>query len=289
MAIRDFTLNTVIERNARLYAGRTAFVFEELTVTHAEYLARVRRLAAGLRAAGLGPGDRVAVIAQNRPEFLELYGDAARLGAIVVPVNWRSPPTSAHVITDTAPALLLADPAYQAACAALRARCPSLKTCVGFDSTEPGFMTYTICCARGPTAAAAARRQRGGHHAHGRCWRIAAQRLLAQRSDGGRSLIAHWRLGRAMEPGMLPMFTCPDWAFMAVCWKAGGAWCCRRFDLPQSSRPGRTAHVRRIRADAGPDPRPGRVPRRGSGQSERRQRPGHARDPGALSCPLSRG
>ena len=87
MAIRDFTLNTVIERNARLYAGRTAFVFEDQTVTHAQYLARVQQLAAGLRAAGLAPGERVAVIAQNRPEFLDLYGAAARLGAIVVPVN----------------------------------------------------------------------------------------------------------------------------------------------------------------------------------------------------------
>ena len=50
------------------------------------------------------------MIAQNRPEFLDLYGAAARLGAIVVPVNWRlSADELAHVITDTEPVLLLAD------------------------------------------------------------------------------------------------------------------------------------------------------------------------------------
>ena len=237
MAIRDFTLNTVIERNARLYAGRTAFVFEDQTVTHAQYLARVQRLAAGLRAAGLAPGERVAVIAQNRPEFLDLYGAAARLGAIVVPVNWRlTADELAHVITDTAPALLLADPAYQAACAALRARCPSLKTCVGFDSAEPGFVNYDDLlrsgsdsrAADGPADGAAVIMHTAAVGGLPRGALLSHNGLMA----AGMQLIAHWRLGPDdVNLGMLPMFHVSGLGlFMAVLQAGGATVLSARFD-----------------------------------------------------------
>jgi acyl-CoA synthetase (AMP-forming)/AMP-acid ligase II len=82
-----------------------------------------------------------------------LYGAAARLGAIVVPVNWRlTADELAHVITDTAPKLLLADPQYQAtrgaACRAARLD----HLLFGFDAAEPGFMPYDDLLRSGPTA-----------------------------------------------------------------------------------------------------------------------------------------
>ena len=58
MGLRDFTLFDVVERNARLYPDRLALAFDRERVTHAGYLARVQRLAAGLARAGVRPGDR---------------------------------------------------------------------------------------------------------------------------------------------------------------------------------------------------------------------------------------
>jgi len=143
MGLRDFTLRAAIERNARTYGRRPAFIFEGRTVTHAQYRDRVERLAAGLHRAGLGKGGRLAILAQNRLEYLDAYGAAARLGAIVVPVNWRlSPEEVAHTITDTTPTILLADPQYQATAAALRERCPSITGCYGFDEAQAGFVAY---------------------------------------------------------------------------------------------------------------------------------------------------
>ncbi len=237
MAIRDFTLNTVIERNARQHAGRPAYVFENQTVTHAQYLARVQRLTAGLRAAGLTSGERVAIIAQNRPEFLDLYGAAARLGAIVVPVNWRlTPDELAHVITDTEPVLLLADPAYQAACAALRDRCPTLKCCIGFDVAEPGFITYEALLNSGsdsragdpPADGAAIIMHTAAVGGLPRGALLSHQGLIA----AGAQLIAHWRLTPDdVNLGMLPMFHVSGLGlFMAVLQAGGSTVLSARFD-----------------------------------------------------------
>lgn len=115
MSLRSFTLFDRIERNARLHAQRTAYVADGLRVTHAEYAERVRRLAAGLAAAGVNTGDRIAIVAHNSALYLDLFGAAARLGAMVVPVNWRlAADEVAYVLADTAPRVVLAAPDLQA-------------------------------------------------------------------------------------------------------------------------------------------------------------------------------
>lgn len=58
-------------------------------VTWRELEGRVGRTAAGLRAAGLAAGDRIAVIADNDPAVFEFQFAAMRAGVVVVPLNWR--------------------------------------------------------------------------------------------------------------------------------------------------------------------------------------------------------
>ncbi len=116
MGLRDFTLCDVIERNARLYPNRVAFVFEKERITHADYFARVERVALGLVRVGVAPSDRIAVLSQNNLEFVDLYGAAARLGAILVPVNWRlSADEIAYIVADVAPKIVIADASIQPA------------------------------------------------------------------------------------------------------------------------------------------------------------------------------
>ena len=111
MSLRSFTLHDLIERNAERHGARVAFTAEGESVTHAQYAARAARLAAGLAAAGVGTGDRLAVLAHNGQAYVDLFGAAARLGAIVVPVNWRlSADEVAYVIADTTPRVLVAAP-----------------------------------------------------------------------------------------------------------------------------------------------------------------------------------
>jgi len=89
VSLRSFTLHDQIQRNAWLHGSRIAFVTDTQRVTHAQYAANAARMAAGLAAVGVGVGDRVAILAHNSQAYLDLFGAAARLGAIVVPINWR--------------------------------------------------------------------------------------------------------------------------------------------------------------------------------------------------------
>lgn len=108
MSLRSYTLRDVIHRNACLYGRNTAFVFGEQRATHAEYAERTARLAAGLVAAGVNKGDRLAILAPNCLAHVELLGAAAYLGAILVPLNWRlSAEELAYVIEDVSPRVLV--------------------------------------------------------------------------------------------------------------------------------------------------------------------------------------
>jgi crotonobetaine/carnitine-CoA ligase len=67
--------------------GHAFIRFGGADISYAEFAERTIRLANGLRNAGLQTGGRVAILSGNRPEFIETYVAAARLGAIQVPVN----------------------------------------------------------------------------------------------------------------------------------------------------------------------------------------------------------
>ena len=72
---------------------------------------RVCRLVGGFRDLGVGPGDRVAVLAANEPRYLETYLALARLGALVVPLNIRlSPAELDFQLRDAEAALWLVGP-----------------------------------------------------------------------------------------------------------------------------------------------------------------------------------
>lgn len=115
MSLRSFTVFDRIERNAALHTGRTAYVADGARVTHAEYAQRAQRLAAGLAEAGVTSGERIAIVAHNSALYLDLFGAAARLGAIVVPVNWRlAADEVAYVLADTAPRVVITAPDLRA-------------------------------------------------------------------------------------------------------------------------------------------------------------------------------
>jgi acyl-CoA synthetase (AMP-forming)/AMP-acid ligase II len=114
VGLRDFTLSDVIARNARLFPDNTAFECEEHRISHAQYLARVQRLAAALASAGVGAGDRIAILSHDNLDFVVCYGAVAWLGAILVPINRRLSVDEIHyIVSDSAPKIVIADQAHQ--------------------------------------------------------------------------------------------------------------------------------------------------------------------------------
>src|ERR1035437_42628 len=83
-------------------------------LTYREFNWRADQLAGALRARyGVGKGDRVAVLAQNSHETLELFFALGKLGAIMVPVNYRLANAEiGYILTDSAPKVLFYGPEF---------------------------------------------------------------------------------------------------------------------------------------------------------------------------------
>lgn len=81
------------------------------TLTFGELEARSNRLAHLLRSRGLGAGDRLAFFLQNRPEVIDLWLAAVKLGLTLVPVNvlYRAREL-AHIVADSAPTAVVTTP-----------------------------------------------------------------------------------------------------------------------------------------------------------------------------------
>ena len=112
MGLYDFNLYDIIVRNAVVFKDRPAWqdVDQTAPLNFEQIKQRVDQLAHGLQAAGCAKGDRIGVMAKNCLEFFLVYGAAAALGAIVLPVNWRlSADEAAYVIDDGRPKCVFAD------------------------------------------------------------------------------------------------------------------------------------------------------------------------------------
>jgi fatty-acyl-CoA synthase len=81
---------------------RTAVIFGDRRVTYDELDERSSRLASGLARSGFERGDRLAVLAYNRVEYLEVFFAVAKLGGVVVPVNYLFKPAEVrHLLDDS--------------------------------------------------------------------------------------------------------------------------------------------------------------------------------------------
>src|SRR3954468_20381267 len=78
-----------LERSSRVFAARTAVVDGARRLTYAELHDRALRTAGALRALGVAPGDRVAVLAPNRLLLLEAHYAVPAAGAVLVALNLR--------------------------------------------------------------------------------------------------------------------------------------------------------------------------------------------------------
>jgi fatty-acyl-CoA synthase len=114
------TLAALFLERARSQPAAPAVSDGRVTLNYAQLEERVRRLAGGLHHAGVQTGDRIAVLSENRIEFLELELAAALRGAIVACLNWRlATDEQQHCIRLVAPRMLVVSPRFAPALAAI--------------------------------------------------------------------------------------------------------------------------------------------------------------------------
>ncbi|MEO5567915.1 MAG: long-chain fatty acid--CoA ligase [Gemmatimonadaceae bacterium] len=122
-------------------------------ISHGELADRVRRAALGLQELGLQPGDRVAILSENRPEWAIADYACLTSGLTDVPFYPNLPAEQLpYLINDSgAAAIFTSTPEQSAKLAEVRSKCPDLKYVIGFSaSKQPGEdMTLTELDARG--------------------------------------------------------------------------------------------------------------------------------------------
>ena len=114
--ITELTPLSFLARSAGVYPDKTAIVHGAQRWTYAEFARDAQRLARGLRASGVEPGDRVACLLPNVPAMLHAHFGVPLAGAVLVAVNTRLSAEEVRYILDHSGAsVLIVDSALMAA------------------------------------------------------------------------------------------------------------------------------------------------------------------------------
>jgi len=100
----NFTIYDMIARNAGLLPELCALVCGDRRISFGEYKQLCDRCAAGLIREGFEAGDRIAILSGNCDDFMVICGAAARIGAVIVPINYRLGEAEIeYILNDTTP------------------------------------------------------------------------------------------------------------------------------------------------------------------------------------------
>jgi acyl-CoA synthetase (AMP-forming)/AMP-acid ligase II len=136
-------LGILPDKQARLYPNKVAVSDERKRLTFKQFANRVNQLAHALKGQGIKTGDRVAILHHNCVEYLEVYFSIMKLGAIVVPINYRLVTREIEmIIRDSQPKAIFVGSPY------INQTKPLLIKDVGVDqwfsihSWEEGYLEY---------------------------------------------------------------------------------------------------------------------------------------------------
>ena len=141
-------LSRIIERWAAFQPERTAVHYQGRDLSYAELWKRIDAASAGLAAQlKIGKGDRVAYLGYNHPEILVLLFALSRIGAMLVPLNFRlAPPEHQAILEHAGAKALLAEPGFFEHAEKLRPALPELSL-LALDGAREGWLDWRSVCA----------------------------------------------------------------------------------------------------------------------------------------------
>jgi acyl-CoA synthetase (AMP-forming)/AMP-acid ligase II len=145
MGVYDFSFYDVISRNAHCFKETVAWyeVDDRRTKTFHGIRKDVDLLACGLQRQGITRGDRIGVLGKNSLEFFLIYGAAAALGAVVLPVNWRlSADEVVYNLNDCSPRCLFVGEDFQGTIEGVKGNLPSVEHYYNLTGTGGRFSHF---------------------------------------------------------------------------------------------------------------------------------------------------
>jgi fatty-acyl-CoA synthase len=133
-------LSDLIDRNAAFTPDKAAIRFQGGTLGYAGFATRIAQTARALKSRlGVGRGDRVAILAANHPDYLVLLYACARLGAMLVPLNWRlAVPEQVFILSDASVKALVVEDAFAAVIPPVTQALPDIHV-IGLDFAPAGL------------------------------------------------------------------------------------------------------------------------------------------------------
>ncbi len=125
-------------RGVDLYGKKIGIVSGESRYTYAQFGERCERLAAGLLAHGVQPGDRIAYLSFNNNQLLEGYYAVPLIRAIVMPLNVRlTAPELTQILNHSGARMLILENDFAPLVDVFRRVCPSIERYVSIDAKIP--------------------------------------------------------------------------------------------------------------------------------------------------------
>lgn len=127
--------SSILDYHATRRPDKVVITAGRRTLTNAQLLLRVEALAAALRDRGVERGDRVALLMYNRPEFIEALFAVNRLGAALLPLNYRLAPAEwQYILANSEAAAIITEPEFASGIDEIRDSLPKLQTTVLADT-----------------------------------------------------------------------------------------------------------------------------------------------------------
>ena len=130
-------------RAVDLYGKKIGIVSGECRYTYAQFGERCERLAAGLLAHGIRPGDRVAFLSFNNNQLLEGYYGIPLIRAVVMPLNVRlTAPELIQILNHSGARILIYENDFTPLVEAFRKMCPAVEryVAIGPSTTQPDLV-----------------------------------------------------------------------------------------------------------------------------------------------------
>ncbi|RLC22625.1 MAG: long-chain fatty acid--CoA ligase [Deltaproteobacteria bacterium] len=144
--IKSMNIAWWVQRWSELHPDKGAIIFEGREISYLELHRRADRTSCWLQSLGIEKGDRVAVMMNNCPEFIEIYLACSRLGAIFVPVNFRlAAPELDYTLRNCRPRLFVFGREYREIVGGLDLRAclpPVLPALAGAAPDDPNVRDY---------------------------------------------------------------------------------------------------------------------------------------------------
>lgn len=143
-SLREETWRDVMEWCARIYPDKVAIVSPETgrRYTYSEFNQRTNRLCNALLGMGLKKGDRIAVLATDVPEYLEI-ASASKAGFAYVPLNWRLKPAElVYILNDSGAKAVFVEERFFDAIRAVKDQVLALKHFFALDGKPQDMVPY---------------------------------------------------------------------------------------------------------------------------------------------------